>query len=84
MLPHNSTTSEARRAYHRELRSVARTLRLTGIAFALLGLAGLLLGILQPGWWVPPSWFSLIIGAVLIAAGGVSRVREEGRPPDQL
>ena len=84
MPPPNLNTPEARRAYHRELRSMARILRLTGLAFALLGAVGLLLGYEKGAWWLAPSWVSLFIGALLIAAGVVSRVRHEGRRPDEL
>lgn len=79
-----SNRRDSRRAYHRELRSVARILRLTGLAFALLGAAGLVFGYEARAWWIWPSWVSLFIGAVLIAAGGVRRVRDERRAPDQL
>jgi hypothetical protein len=73
-----------RRAFHRELRSVARVLRLTGIAFALLGIAGLVFGYEARAWWIWPSWVSLAIGAALVVAGGVRRVRDGPRAPDQL
>jgi hypothetical protein len=81
--PHSGSPEE-RRAYHRELRSVARILRLTGLAFALLGAVGLLLGFHQGAWWMAPSWVSLFIGAVLIAADMVRRVRHERQRPDEL
>jgi len=77
-----STGSDARRAFHRELRSVARVLRLTGIAFAVLGVAGLLFGYEVRPWVVWPSWASLVIGAVLIGASGVRRVRDDRKAPD--
>jgi hypothetical protein len=80
----DSSSSAARRAYHRELRSVARVLRVTGFAFALLGVIGLVLGLARHAWWVVPSWVSLAIGAVLILAGGVRRVRDGNKAPDQL
>ncbi|HEY7805806.1 MAG TPA: hypothetical protein VIC34_01275 [Croceibacterium sp.] len=84
MSPNNPDGAAARRAFHRELRSVARILRLTGIAFALLGAAGLLFGYEARAWWIWPSWVSLAIGAVLIVAGGVRRVRDGHRAPGQL
>lgn len=74
---------EQRRAFHRELRSIARILRLTGLAFALLGAVGLVLGYGNNTWWLVPSWFSLLLGAVLIAAGGIRRVRHEHKPPGE-
>jgi hypothetical protein len=84
MPPPDSNGPAARRAYHRELRSVARVLRLTGFAFALLGVIGLVFGLARHAWWLAPSWVSLTIGAVLIVAGGVRRVRDGGKAPDQL
>jgi hypothetical protein len=80
----NTADPDARRAYHRELRSVARVLRLTGIAFVLLGAAGMLFGYEVRPWLVWPSSFSLLIGAVLVLAGGVRRVRDGPKAPDQL
>jgi len=80
----DSRNSEARRAYHRELVSVARILRVTGLAFALIGAVGLLLGYQRGAWWLWPSWVSLFIGAVLIAGGIVSRVRHRGKRADEL
>ena len=74
----------ARRAFHRELRWVARVLRWTGIAFALLGAAGLAFGYEGRSWWIWPSWVSLVIGTILILAGGVRRVRDGPKAPDQL
>jgi len=65
MPPTELSKTDARRAYHRELRSVARILRLTGLAFALIGAVGLLLGYERGAWWLWPSWVSLLIGAVL-------------------
>ena len=79
----NSDHNEARRAYHRELRSVARVLRLAGLCFALIGAVGLLLGVDEGSWWLAPSWLSLFIGAALIFAGAIRRVREEPHHPDQ-
>lgn len=84
MPPPDSSSPEARRAFHRELRSVARILRLTGLAFALLGAVGLLLGFEKSAWWLAPSWVSLFIGAVLIAAGAIRRVRHQHKRPDEL
>ena len=79
----DSNTSAARRAFHRELRSVARILRLTGIAFAMLGAVALVFGYEERAWWIWPSWISLVIGAALIVAGGVRRVRDEPKAPDR-
>jgi hypothetical protein len=82
-----STRSHARhsrRAFHRDLRSIARILRLTGIAFALLGVVGLILGYEAARWSIGPSWVSLFIGALLIVAGGVRRVRDARKAPDEL
>ena len=84
MPPTELSKTDARRAYHRELRSVARILRLTGLAFALIGAVGLLLGYERGAWWLWPSWVSLLIGAVLFAGGVVSRVRHRGQRPDEL
>lgn len=74
MRPPNLKDAAERRAYRRELRKVARLLRWTGLALFLLGLAGLLTG-RSGDWWIAPSWFSLIIGFILVAAGVVQRVR---------
>jgi hypothetical protein len=84
MPPTDSSRPDSRRAYHRELISVARILRLTGLAFALIGAVGLLLGYEKGAWWLWPSWVSLFIGAVLIAGGVVSRVRHERKRPGEL
>jgi hypothetical protein len=83
-MPSNNPDRADRRAFHRELRSVARVLRLTGLAFALLGIAGLAFGYEARAWWIWPSWASLAIGAALVVAGGVRRVRDGSRAPDQL
>jgi hypothetical protein len=53
---------EARRAYRRELRSVARLLRWSGIA---LGYPG--------AWFTGPSWFSFVLGCALVISGIVRR-----------
>ena len=75
--------AEERRAMRRELRTVSRLLRGVGFALALLGLGGVLLG--QSGdWWVTPSWVSLAIGAALLGAGVVQRVRDRRRRTDGL
>ena len=64
--------AEARRAYRRELRSVARLLRWTGIALVLLGTIGIGLG--QAGaWYAGPSWVSFVIGWALVLSGVVRR-----------
>ena len=68
------------RAERQQLRTVSRLLRWSGIALAVIGAAGLIVA--RPGgWWVGPSWFSLIAGLLLALAGIVSRVRESRRPP---
>ena len=72
-----------RRAYRRELRNVARLLRWTGLALFLLGLAGLLLG-RSGDWWIAPSWFSLIVGFLLVAAATVQRVRQRRKRASSL
>jgi hypothetical protein len=72
---------EARRAYRRELRSVARLLRWTGIALALLGTVGIALA--HTGeWFVGPSWFSFVLGWALVLSGVVRRVRSDGVSAD--
>jgi hypothetical protein len=63
----------ARRAYQHELRHVGRPLRLTGVAFLLLGL---LLGIARLIWWrampVPIPLAALALGALnMLAAIGL-------------
>jgi hypothetical protein len=65
---------EARRAYRRELRSVARLLRWSGIALALLGTVGIALGG-HGAWFVAPSWVSFVIGWALVLSGVVRRER---------
>jgi membrane protein YdbS with pleckstrin-like domain len=66
--------SEARRAYHRELRNVARLLRWTDIAMALVGAIGIALGG-KGAWFVPPSWISFVLGWTLALCGVVRRER---------
>lgn len=59
---------------------VSRLLRGCGLALAVIGAAGLIVA--RPGgWWVDPSWFSLIAGLLLVLAGTVQRVREARKPP---
>ena len=65
---------EARRAYRRELRSVARLLRWSGIALALVGVIGIALGG-RDAWYVTPSWVSFVIGWALVLSGVVRRER---------
>jgi hypothetical protein len=65
---------EARRAYHRELRNVARLLRWTGIALVLIGTTGIALG-RTGAWFVPPSWISFLLGWALALCGIVRRER---------
>jgi len=81
----NPSDAEQRRAYRRELRGVARLLRYSGIALALVGATGLVLA--GPGaWWLPPSWISFAIGWALILAGIVRRTRRDrvrsNEPPE--
>lgn len=64
---------EARRAYRRQLRAVARLLRWTGIALVVLGTAGIALGG-SGDWFVVPSWVSFAIGWLLVLCGVVRRV----------
>jgi hypothetical protein len=68
---------EARRAYRRELRNVARLLRWTGIALALLGAVGIALAH-TGAWFVGPSWFSFVLGWALVLSGVIRRVRGDG------
>lgn len=81
----SSTPSDAeeRRAMRRELRNVSRLLRGVGMLLVIVGLGGLLTG-RSGDWWVAPSWVSLIIGAGLLAAGIVQRVRQRRRRTDGL
>ena len=65
---------EALRAYRRELRSVARLLRWSGIALALVGVIGIALGG-HGDWFVAPSWVSFVIGWALALSGVVRRER---------
>lgn len=75
--------AEERRAMRRELRNVSRLLRGVGAVLVVLGLGGLLTS--ESGdWWIGPSWVSLIIGAGLLAAGVVQRVRQRRKRTDGL
>lgn len=77
------TEAAERRAWREALRSVARLLRLSGLALMLIGGAGLVLA--EPGaWWRGPSWFSLAIGAALVLAGIVQRVRQRRERTDSV
>lgn len=76
MSPPDSNDRESQQAYHRALRSVVRMLRLAGLTLALIGAVGVLLGV-RGGWWVAPSWVSLILGLALILAGVISRARRD-------
>jgi hypothetical protein len=80
-----STPSDAeeRRALRRELRNVSRLLRGVGIVLVVVGLGGLLTSS-GGDWWVAPSWVSAIIGAGLLAAGVVQRVRQRRKRTDGL
>jgi membrane protein YdbS with pleckstrin-like domain len=72
-----SEEAEARRAYRRELRNVARLLRWSGIALVLLGAVGIALG--GGGeWFVAPSWISFTLGWALVLSAVVRRVRPDG------
>jgi hypothetical protein len=74
---------EERRAFRKALRNVSRLLRGVGMLLVLVGLGGLLTGD-SGDWWVAPSWVSLIIGAGLLAAGVVQRVRQRRKRTDGL
>ena len=65
--------AEARRAYRRELRNVARLLRWAGMALVVLGTVGIALGY-RGAWFVAPSWISFVIGWALALSGVVRRV----------
>jgi hypothetical protein len=78
-----SEDAEARRAYRRELRSVARLLRWSGIALVLLGTVGIALGG-HGAWFVAPSWISFTLGWALVLSGVVRRVRPDGVSSDQV
>ena len=64
--------AEARRAYRRELRNVARLLRWTGMALVALGAVGIALGH-HGAWFTAPSWISFVIGWALALSGIVRR-----------
>jgi hypothetical protein len=82
MASHDDNQAEARRAYRRELRSVARLLRWSGIALVLLGTVGIALGH-HGAWFVPPSWISFTLGWALVLSGVVHRSRPDGVSGDQ-
>jgi hypothetical protein len=69
-----SKDPEARRAYRRELRSVARLLRWSGLALVLLGTVGIALGH-SGAWFLTPSWISFTLGWALVLSGVVQRAR---------
>jgi hypothetical protein len=64
--------AEARRAYRRELRIVARLLRWTGMALVALGTVGIALGH-DGAWFTAPSWVSFALGWALALSGVVRR-----------
>ena len=68
----NRTEAEARRAYRHQLRIVARLLRWTGAALIVLGAAGIAFQH-DGAWYAGPSWFSFILGWVLMISGIVRR-----------
>ncbi|MGX7894553.1 hypothetical protein [Tsuneonella sp. HG222] len=76
----DAQASEARerREMRKSLRWVSRLLRGFAIVLILIGTAGLLLGS-EDDWSAGPSWFSLIVGAVLFFASVVQRVRSDRR-----
>lgn len=78
-----ATEVEERRAFRQALRNVSRLLRGVGTLLVVVGLGGLLMGD-SGDWWVGPSWVSLIIGAGLLAAGIVQRVRQRRKRTDGL
>ena len=78
-----ATEVEERRAFRQALRNVSRLLRGMGMLLVVLGLGGLLTS--DGGdWWIGPSWVSLAIGAALLAAGIVQRVRQRRKRTDGL
>ena len=78
-----ATEVEERRAFRQALRNVSRLLRGVGPLLAVVGLGGVLVGD-SGDWWVAPSWVSLVIGAGLLAAGVVQRVRQRRKRTDGL
>jgi hypothetical protein len=64
--------ARARRAYRHQLRIVARLLRWTGATLVLLGAAGIAFQH-DGAWYVVPSWFSFVLGWVLVISGIVRR-----------
>jgi hypothetical protein len=74
---------EERRAFRQAIRNVSRLLRGVGTLLVIVGLGGLLTGG-KGDWWIAPSWVSLIIGAGLLAAGVVQRVRQRRKRTDGL
>ena len=62
----------ARRAYRHELRLVARLLRWSGMALVVLGAAGIAFQH-DGAWYAGPSWFSFILGWLLVMSGIVRR-----------
>lgn len=68
----SSNEAEARRAYRHHLRIVARLLRWAGMALVALGAAGIAFQH-DGAWYVGPSWFSFILGWLLVMSGIVRR-----------
>jgi uncharacterized membrane protein len=64
--------AEVRRAYRQHLRTVARFLRWAGMALVALGATGIALQH-EGAWYVGPSWFSFILGWLLVLSGVVRR-----------
>ena len=78
-----ATEVEERRAFRQALRNVSRLLRGVGTLLVVVGLGGLLVGD-SGDWWISPSWVSLAIGAAVLAAGIVRRVRQRRKRTDGL
>jgi hypothetical protein len=70
--PNTAKDAEARRTYRRELRTVARLLRWSGMALVVLGTVGIALGH-DGAWYTGPSWISFVLGWALALSGIVRR-----------